>query len=188
MVKRIHFTQQAPYDFMPLRAGIGLISNEELREYAIFYGSEVKEAILKAHQRSCPSLTDFGYTPDMLCPKVYTTRTHRLSGEYIVVEGSRFKATPVEPIIEFQVNQTWELSLKHGLIYPWHTVRAGSVWGGTNILDRYGLTFPELDLGIKNVTFEQLRDELMRLNKKATIETPFYINKLEPLKVSKTPQ
>jgi len=30
--------------------------------------------------------------------------------------------------------------------------------------------------------FEQLRDELLRLNKKATLDTPFYINRLEPLK------
>ncbi len=181
MAKRIWFTQQqVPYDFMPLRAGLGLISIDELREYAIFYGSEVKDAILKMHQRSCPSLTDFGYNPEMLCSKIYTTRTRRLSGEYVVIEGSRFKAKPVEPEIKFQVNQTWKLSLKHGLIYPWHTVKAGSVWGGTQILDKGGLTFPELDMGIKKATFEQLRAELLRLNKKATIETPFYVNLLEP--------
>lgn len=185
MVKRIFFTQQKPFGYAPIRAGLKLITDEELREYAIFYGSEVKEAILKAHHRSCPSLTDFGYNPGMLCPKVYTTRTRRLSGEYVVVEGSRFKAKPVEPRIEFQVNQSWELSLKHGLIYPWHTVKAGSVWGGTSILEKDGLTFPELDLGYRGATFEQLRDELMRLNKKATIETPVYINLLEPIPHSK---
>jgi len=169
MVKRIWMVQQKPFGYAPLRAGLDLITEEDLREYGIFYGSEVKDAILKMHQRSCPSLTDFGYNPEMLCQKIYTTRTRRLSGEYIVVEGSRFKAKPVEPEIRFQVNHTWELSLKHGLIYPWHTVKAGSVC-------KDGLTFPELDLGIKKATFEQLRAELLCLNKKATIETPFYVN------------
>lgn len=181
MAKRIQFTQQKPFGYMPLRVGLGLASYEDMREYGIFYGSEVKDAILKMHQRSCPSLTDFEYNPEMLCPKIYTTRTHRLSGEYYIVEGSRFKAKPVEPRIEFQVNHTWELSLKHGLIYPWHTLKAGSVWGGTGILEKDGLTFPELDLGVKGVAFEQLRDELLRLNKKATSETRFYVNLLEPI-------
>jgi hypothetical protein len=180
---RIWFVQQKPFGYAPLRAGLKLITDEDMREYGIFYGSEVKDVILKMHPRSCPSLTDFGYNPDMLCEKIYTTRTRRLSGEYIVVEGSRFKAKPVEPRIEFQVNKTWELSLKHSLIYPWHTMITGSVWGGTQILEKDGLTFPELDLGIKKVTFEQLRDELLRLNKKATIETPFYVNLLEPVGV-----
>ncbi len=185
MVKRIWMAQQKPFGYAPLRAGLGLITEEDMREYGIFNGSEIKDAILKMHQRSCPSLTDFGYNPEMLCPKIYTTRTRRLSGEYVVVEGSRFNANPVEPEIRFQVNQTWELSLKHGLIL-WHTRKrdyhmiAGNAWGGTNILEKDGLTFPELDLGIKNVTFENLRDELLRLNKKATIETPFYVNLLEP--------
>jgi hypothetical protein len=168
MAKRIFFTQQKPYDFMPLRVGIGLISIKELREYSI--------------------LRFRGYNPEMLCKKIYTTRTHRLSGEYIVVEGSRFKAKPVEPEIKFQVKKTWELSLKYGLIYPRHTLKIDNVWGGTNILEKDGLTFPELDLGIKSVTFEHLRDELLRLNKKATIETPFYVNLLEPLKPPITPQ
>jgi hypothetical protein len=184
-MKRIWFIQQKPFGYLPLRAGLGLASLEDMREYSVFYGSEVKDAILKMHQRSCPSLADFGYNPEMLCQKIYTTRTYRLSGEYVVVKGSRFNAKPVEPRIEFQVNQTWELSLKHGLIYPWHTLKAGSVWGGTNILERDGLTFPELDLGIKNTTFDYLRDELLHLNKKATIETSFYVNLLEPIPHSK---
>ncbi|MFH0904083.1 MAG: hypothetical protein V1854_02695, partial [Methanobacteriota archaeon] len=169
MVKRIWMVQQKPFGYTSLRAGLGLITERDMREYGIFYGSEVKDAILKMHQRSCPSLTDFEYNPEMLCPKIYTTRTRRLSGEYVVVEGSRFKAKPVVPEIRFQVNYTWELSLKHGLIYPWHTMIAGSVWGGTNILNKDGLTFSELDLGYRGATFEMLRDELLRLNKKATI-------------------
>jgi len=39
----------------------------------------------------------------------------------------------------------------------------------------------EKDLGVKGATFEQLRDELLRLNKKATLDTPFYVNLLEPM-------
>ena len=148
-MKRIYFSQQKPFGYAPLRAGLGLITEEEL--------------------------------PQTLCQKIYTTRTRPLSGEYIVVEGSRFKAKPVEPEIRFKVNQTWELSLKHGLIYPWYTAKAGSVWGGTNILEKDGLLFPELDLGFRGATFEQLRDELLRLNKKATIETPFYVSLLETI-------
>ena len=188
MVKRIWMVHQKPFGYAPLRAGLKLITDEDMHEYATFYGSEVKDVILKMHQRSCPSLTDFGYNPEMLCPKIYTTRTHRLSGEYVVVEGSRFNAKPVEPRIEFKVTQTWKLSLKHGLVYPWHTLKTGSVWGGTNILEKDGLTFPELDLGIKKVPFEQLRDELLRLNKKATMETSFYVNLLEPVGSSKPGQ
>ncbi len=54
-------------------------------------------------------------------------------------------------------------------------------WRHTIVLDKDGLTFPELDLGIKKATFEQLRAELLCLNKKATIETLFYVSLLEPI-------
>ncbi len=53
-MKRIFFTQQKPFGYVPLRAGLGLITEEDLREYGDFYGSEDKDAILKMHQRSCP--------------------------------------------------------------------------------------------------------------------------------------
>ncbi|MFH0904507.1 MAG: hypothetical protein V1854_04885 [Methanobacteriota archaeon] len=170
MAKRVWFIQQKPYDHMPLRAGLGLISNEELREYAVFNGSKVKEAILKAHQRTYKSLTDFEYNPEMLCPKIYTTRTHRLSGEYYVVEGSRVKAKPVVPEIGFKVSKVADLNL-HGVV---------SFPPGQEF-DFSWKTFPEKDLSVKNATFEQLRDELLRLNKKATLDTPFYVNLLEPV-------
>jgi len=155
---------------MPLRAGLGLISNEKLREYAVFNGSKVKEAILKAYQQTCKSLTDIRYSPEMLCPKIYTTRTHHLSGEYIVVEGSRFKAKPVVPEIRFKVTKVASLNLHDGVAtFP-------------PMFDFSWKTFPEKDLGVKGAAFEQLRDELLHLNKKATLDTPFYINRLEPLK------
>lgn len=182
-MKRIWFTQQKPFGYMPLRAGLRLCTLEELRERGIFYGSEAKEAILRTHQRTCKSLTDIGYNPEMLCPKLYTTRTHRLSGEYYVVEGSRFKAKPVEPRIEFVVSNTWELNLS-----------SGNILGLTNKIpsvpmplekfmdwDYPEFTIPELDLGFRGASFKMLRAELLHLNKKATIETPFFINKLEPI-------
>lgn len=184
MPKRIWFTQQAPFGHMPLRAGLGLCTLEELRDRGIFYGTEAKEAILKTHQRTCKSLTDIGYNPEMLCPKRYTTRTHRLSGKYYVVEGSRFKAKPVEPRIEFVVTNTWELNLN-----------TGTILGLTNKIpatpmplkmfvdwDYPELTIPELDLGFHGASLDMLRSELLRLNKKASIDTTFYVNKLEPIK------
>ncbi len=146
-----------------------------MREYGIFNGSEVKDAILKMHQRSCPSLTDFEYNPEMLCPKIYTTRTRRLSGEYVVVEGSRFRAKPVEPEIKFNVSISEELDLKRAIFKKDDNII------GWAIANRGDLTFPELDLGIKGATFEHLKNELLRLNKKATIETPFYVNLIEPI-------
>lgn len=145
-MKRIWFTQQKPFDYRPLRAGLELITGREL---------------------NAPGMTG-------LCPKIYTTRTRQLSGEYYVVEGSRFKAKPVEPRIEFRVTDSCKLDLRNALVI------SDVGWAKTSILDRNGLTFAELDLGIKGATFEQLRDELLRLNPKATIDTPFYVNRLEP--------
>lgn len=181
MPKRIWFTQQKPFGYMPLRAGLGLCTLEELRERGIFYGSQAKEAILKTHQQTGKSLTDIEYIPEMLCQKLYTTRTHPLSGEYIVVEGSRFKANPVEPTIEFQVTKVYPLDLKNQLIFGWETEKCGTVWGNTKILEKDGLSFPELDLGFRGADFTMLRDELLHLNKTATINTTFYVNKLEPI-------
>ena len=143
------FIQQKPFGYVPLRAGLGLITNDELREFP-------------------PSL-------EMLCKKIYTTRTHRLSGEYVVVEGSRFKAKPVVPEIRFKVSKVADLNL-HGVVF----------FPPGNEFDFSWKTFAEQDLGYCGATFEQLRDELLRLNKKATIETPFYINRLEPAKSNNT--
>lgn len=170
MAKRIWFSQQAPFGHMPLRVGLGLATQEKMRMYATFNGCKVHEAIFETYHRSCKSLTSISYTPDMLCQKLYTTRTHPLSGEYFVVEGSRFKAQPVKPCIQFQVKKYYQLDLKNQLVFGWETEQCGNVWGSTNILDRDGLFFPELDLGFRGASFMNLRDELLRLNKNATID------------------
>ena len=108
--------------------------------------------------------------PNKYCKKVFTTRTHPMQGEYYVVEGSRFKAKPVVPEIRFKVTKVAELNL-HGVL----TVLPG------NEFDFSWKTFPEMDLGVKGATFADLSGELLRLNKKATMETPFYVNLLEPM-------
>uniref|UniRef100_A0A6H1ZRW9 Uncharacterized protein n=1 Tax=viral metagenome TaxID=1070528 RepID=A0A6H1ZRW9_9ZZZZ len=154
MSKRIWFTQQKPFDYLPLRAGLGLITEDKLKDHPGFTG---------------------------LCPKIYTTRTRPMQGEYYVVEGSRFKAKPVEPRIEFTarcVAKLW-LHFRNGRIDT-----AISDFHDSISLDGdwyEGYTFPELDLGVKGTSFEQLRDELLRLNPKATIDSVFYVNKLEPI-------
>ncbi len=109
------------------------------------------------------------------CPKLYTTRTHRLSGEYYVVEGSRYKAKPVEPRIEFRVSISEEIDLKRAIFKKNNTI-----WGWA-IANRGQLIYPELDLGVRGVTFYQLRDTLLRLNKGSTIDTSFFVNTIEPI-------
>lgn len=149
-MKRMWYVQQKPLDYRPLRSGLGLINNDDL---------------------NAPGMQG-------LCPKIYTTRTRPMSGEYYVVEGSRFKAKPVVPHIRFKVvTESAELDLRRGIF------KNGNMICGWAIANRNGLTFPELDLGIKGATFEQLRDELLRLNKKATIDTPFFVNLLEPISI-----
>ncbi len=153
MSKRIWFVQQKPFDYLPLRAGLGLITEKEL----------------ELQTQACASISRF----TVLCPKIYTTRTRPMNGEYYVVEGSRFKAKPVEPRIEFRVEISEEFDLRRGIF------RKGNVLVSWAIASRNDLSFPELDLGIRGATFEKLRDELLRLNPKATIDTPFYVNLLE---------
>lgn len=145
-MKRIWMVTMKAFDYLPLHAGLGLITEEELSNHPGFTG---------------------------LCPKAYTTRTRPMQGEYYVVEGSRFKAKPVEPRIEFQVRISEELDLRRGVFKKKDTIV------GWAIANKNDLTFPELDLGIRGTTFEQLRDELLRLNPKATISTPFFVNLLE---------
>ncbi len=154
-MKRIWFVQQKNLNinYLPLRWGLGQYTNSQI---------ETLSGLFKPDAPDNPK--------NKYCPKLYTTRTHSLSGEYYVVEGSRFKATPVEPRIEFQVRKVAKLNL-HGVLeqQPGHE------------FDFYWKTFPAQDLGVRGTTFEQLRDELLRLNPKATIDTPFYVNKLEPI-------
>jgi len=155
-MKRIWFVQQQPFDFMPLKAGLGIITEEELDEYIGYWNK-------------FPSKTR-----PVLCPKIYTTRKQPMSGEYQVVRGSRFKAVPLDPPIEFQVKCSVPFNLRD-LSIPMDC----DITGNLDLHSRYMI--PELDLGIVGTTAEMLRDELLRLNKKATLDTSMYINKLEPL-------
>jgi len=156
-MKRIFFTQQQKLNcnYLPLRWGLGLYTDEHIRKFSEIFRPDAPDH------------------PGQYCPKVYTTRTRPMNGEYYVVEGSRFKAKPVEPRIEFQVRISEELDIRRGVFKKDNTIV------GWAIADRNGLSFPELDLGIIGSSFEQLRDELLRLNPKATIDTPFYVNLLE---------
>lgn len=117
-----------------------------------------------------------------LCPKVYTTRLKPLKPHltYTVVKGGRYSAKPVKPKIEFRVRGVWELHLgsKELYDYSYGEIRYGNE--GLEKLSQDGLTYPELDLGYKYATFEDLVEELLNLNKKATLDTPFYIHRLIP--------
>ena len=156
-MKRIWFVQQQPFDFMPLMAGLKMITEDALQVY-------------QDHMNSNP-MTAVGN----LCPKIYTTRSRRMSGEYQVVQGSRFKAKPLDPPIQFKVEESYEIDFRTNYLMV-----GGSVVHAT-YLDGLNYTFPEHDLGIRGQSIESLSDELLRLNKKVTIDTPFYVNKLIPI-------
>lgn len=156
-MKRIWFVQQQPFDFMPLKAGIGITTEDELNDY---------ESHKYPH--------NYDWSPK-LCPKIYTTRTRRMEGEYQVVRGSRFKAKPLDPPIHFKVVEVFEVDFNSNLLLVGGSALCPSY------LDHGGYTFPELDLGIKGTTMKKLHNELLKLNKKATVDTTFYINKLAPI-------
>ncbi len=165
-MKRIFFTQQKNLhiNYLPMRWGLGQYSDKQIKELTDMF------------------LPDAPDSPAKYCPKIYTTRTHPLSGEYYVVEGSRFKAKPVEPRIEFQVTSTALLNLADGLVCPVHDGKPDyEGWACVEILDKNKFSFAELDLGIKGSSFSQFRDILLHLNPKATLETPFYVSLLEKL-------
>lgn len=159
-MKRTWFTTQRQYDYMPLRAGLGLIDQVTFEEY-----------ILMGRER-IPKFP-------VLCSKIYTTRRSPMWGEYYVVEGSRYKAEPVKPRIEFRVRETYWLDLASG------ELRRPPSLASIEDLGVGGLTFPEIDLGIRGATFQELRDVLLKLNRGSTLETPFFINKLEPIREEK---
>ena len=156
-MKRIWFVQQQPFDFMPLMAGLNMISKDALQVYEDHMNSN--------------SLS----TACHLCPKIYTTRTRRMSGEYQVVRGSRFKAKPLDPPIQFKVVESFEIDFgTESLLCCGDSLHL-------SYLNTLGYTLAELDIGIDGTTTKKLHSELLRLNKKATADTTFYINKLEPL-------
>lgn len=150
-MKRIWFTQQKQYNYIPMRLGLGYIEDAE---------------VINQNRR--------------YVPKIYTTRLHPLFGEYYVVEGSRFKAVPLNPKIEFKVTSNALLNLSEGLVCPIHNGKPDyESWECVEILDKDDLTFAELDLGYKGATYSDLRNELIHLNPRVTIDTRFYVNLLE---------
>lgn len=151
------FVQQKHFDYMPLKAGLGMITEVELKDY---FG----------HWNKFPSATR-----PVLCPKKFTTRTRRMSSEYQVVQGSRFKAVPLDPPIQFKVTESIPYNLKN------NTIIVNDKVVPSELLDEGDFTFPEMDLGIKGTDYLHLRDELLKLNKKTTINTEFFINRLEPI-------
>lgn len=162
MTKRIHFSQQRPLNYIPIRVGLGLLP----------------ETVL-VHPLSPVVKTQ-------LAPKIYTTRTKPLKGEYVVIGGSRFKPFIIEPRVEFTVAKVWELNLRTARIKE-HGY-SDALWWEVGLLDqkdplkpRY--TFGELDLGIKGISFEEYTKVLLSLNKNVTLDTPFYVNLLKPLEV-----
>ena len=168
-MKRIWFKQQKPFDYMPLRAGLSLASIEELAAY----------------NTERARVTPIGVQPPTftrLCEKIYTTRTRGMSGEYYVVEGSRFKANAVEPEIKFEAAPIYILHLRTLSLRDLNGFFVCSTITKVPLLGH--CTFPELDLGYRGATFEELREELLKLNPKATIDTPFYVNKLTPIEVT----
>ena len=149
-MKRIWFTQQKQFNYIPLRLGLGYITT-----------AEAVEAIDKMH----PPQSNFD-----IAPKLYTIRPHPLSGDYYVVEGSRLEwpiARSVEPRIEFTAHPVATIKFSDPSI-EWYSIH-----------DKIPVNLPELELGVRGVTFTHLRDELLKVHKNATVETQFHINKLE---------
>lgn len=161
----IHFTQGEAFDYIPLKLGLGYLKESDFPDkHDLYHYSERAGCLVR------------------LCPKIYTTRLKPLKPHltYTVVKGRRGYAKPVELKIEFRVRGVWELHLRSKELYNYDygEIRYGNE--GLEKLSQDGLTYSELDLGYKYATFEDLVEELLHLNKKATLETPFYINRLVP--------
>lgn len=148
-MKRIWFTQQKQFDYIPLRMGLGYLTSEQADE------SRRKK---------------YGKVAPIFSPKLYTTRTHRLNGDYHVVVGSRFKAKPLEPRIEFTAHPVATIQFKIPPVVGWHSED-----------DHIPTNLAELDLGISGATLNHLRAELFKLNKNVTGDTIFHVNKLEAI-------
>lgn len=171
-MKRIWFTQQKPFDYIPLRLGLGYLTAEQ-----------ADEARRKKYHKAAP----------IFMPKLYTTRTHKLNGDYYVVEGSRFKAKPVEPRIEFTAHPVATIQFSDKVSINWYSPNdqiptnlpeldlgiRGSGNMSVSVVRAGRSNLPELDLNTTGLTFDHLRDELFKLNKNVTADTLFHINKLE---------
>ncbi len=160
-MKRIWFPQQKAWDYLPLRWGLGYYSEKEITDI-LAEGNLV-----------------FGNGELPICAKIYTTRTRPLKGDYYVVQGSRFKASALEPRIEFRVEMSCQLDLKNGLVST-----DGKTWATTDILSKNGRNFAELDLGDRGATFEQFREKLLSFYPKTTIDTPFFVSRLDRIQTN----
>lgn len=196
---------------MPLKAGLGMVTEEQIAKYNVDLCKNCMHPVTMgpdAHtmyhargdvlsQPSCltPKCDCKSPSKVKLCPKIYTSRKSPLKGEYYVVEGSRFKAKPVVPRIEFKVERSLELNLDleaikisgtwvhHSLLQQKETTDDSITQKLRDVFNMpSGYTFPEFDLGYKGVTFEDLKNVLLNCNKGATINTPFYVNQMEPIK------
>lgn len=171
-MKRIWFTQQKPFDYIPLRLGLGYFTAEQ-----------ADAAIRKKYHKVAP----------IFMPKLYTTRTHKLNGDYYVVEGSRFKTKPVEPRIEFTAHPVATIQFSDKVSINWYSSNdqiptnlpeldlgiRGSGNMSVSVVRAGRSNLPELDLNTTGLMFNHLRDELFKLNKNVTADTLFHINKLE---------
>ncbi len=172
-MKRIFFPQQRKLfiNYLPLRWGLGQYTDKDINTICSLFKEDAPDN-----------------PKNLYCKKLYTTRSKPLSGIYQVFEGDRYHAKPVEKPIIFKVDSTIKMTLN----LLTESVHLDGDWPSGQIhesvcywkLDKEGLTFPELDLGIKGATFEQLRDELLKSYPKADINTSFYISKLLPLEDS----
>lgn len=177
---RIWFNTQKEFDYLSLRWGLGQITEQQVLEHEWegwsprgYYFTEITGA------------------RERVCPKIYTTRLNQLHFNYVdpwkspvyeVVERSRYNAKPVDPPIRFQVERTYTLFLKSQSIWssrPMNTpCKYSAPW---SYLNKDGYTFPELDLGFRGASWDMLVKVLLDLNKKATINSQFFVNVLKPV-------
>lgn len=173
-VKNIYLRFEKSWsEYACLRAGLGLISMEELAKRS-------KEQKMRSYD------TD----PRGWCPVKYLVLKRRMSGEYVVVEGRVSNPTPVEPEIRFRVNRYFVLYIRgmRGNGSELHYYLEGYS-PGVSSLDREGFTFPELVAGWQGFTMEDLKERLFaRIEHELDPQTmenlateKFYVNEMEAI-------
>lgn len=174
-VKNIHIKFGKSWsNYAVLRAGLGQISMDEL-------------AKLNKEQR----VRSFGTDLTVWCPVKYLVLKHRMSGEYVVVEGPVNNQKPAEPEIRFRVNCCFVLYIRglrgNGSELPYYLE---GYRPGVSSLDRDGFTFPELVAGWKGFTMEDLKERLFTCiehdmdpqTMKNLATEKFYVNELEAMR------
>ena len=176
---RIWMNTMKEFDYLPLRWGLGQMTEQQVLDHE-----------WDGWQPRGYYFTEITGAREKICPKIYTTRLGQLhfdpinprcSPIYHVVEGSRYAAKELDPPIMFKVERSYQLFLKSQSIWspiPLNTPEKYSApW---SYLNKDGYTFPELDLGFRGATFEMLKSTLLALNKKATINSQFFVHVLKP--------